>query len=59
MRGDELRAAGFPEAPPEKPPLFIDRLIIKKQSPEKPDEVRVFLRLVAFRHARIPHNRLD
>jgi hypothetical protein len=48
LRGDELRSAGLPEAPLEKPPLFIDRLIIRKQVPEKPDEVRVFLRLASF-----------
>jgi hypothetical protein len=48
LRGDELRSAGYPEAPVEKPPLFIDRLIIRKQSPEKPDEVRIFLRLASF-----------
>jgi len=48
LRGDELRASGFPDAPVEKPPLFIDRVIIRKQSPEKTDEIRVFLRLVAF-----------
>ncbi|SRR6266581_746692 len=48
LRGDELRSSGFPDAPAEKPPLFIDRLIIRKQSPEKPDEIRVFFRLVAF-----------
>ena len=48
LRGDELRSGGFPEAPLEKPPLFIDRVIIRKQSPEKPEEVRVFLRLASF-----------
>jgi hypothetical protein len=48
LRGDELRNSGFPEAPVEKPPLFIDRLMIKKQSPDKPDEVRVFVRLMGF-----------
>jgi len=48
LRGDELRGAGFPAAPVEKPPLFIDRVIVRKQSPEKPDEIRIFLRLAAF-----------
>jgi hypothetical protein len=48
LRGEELRSSGFPDAPMEKPPLFIDRLIIRKQSPEKPDEVRAFVRLVSF-----------
>jgi hypothetical protein len=48
LRGDELRASGMADAPPDKPALFIDRLVIKKQSPEKPDEVRVWMRLVGF-----------
>jgi hypothetical protein len=47
LRGDELRSAGL-EAPPDKPALFIDRLMIKKQTPEKPDEVRVWMRLAGF-----------
>jgi hypothetical protein len=48
LRGEELRGAGLVEAAPDKPALFIDRLIIKKQTPEKPDEVRVWMRLVGF-----------
>ena len=48
LRGDELRTAGFPDAPDDKPPLFIDRLVMKKQSPEKADEVRITLRVVGF-----------
>lgn len=48
LRGEELRGAGLVEAPPDKPALFIDRLIIKKQTPEKPDEVRVWMRLSGF-----------
>src|SRR5215813_9475440 len=48
LRGEELRGAGLAEAPPDKPALFIDRLVIKKQAPEKPDEVRVWMRLVGF-----------
>jgi hypothetical protein len=48
LRGEELRGAGLVEAPPDKPALFIDRLVIKKQSPEKPDEVRVWMRLIGF-----------
>jgi hypothetical protein len=48
LRGDELRAAGLTVAAIEKPPLFIDRLVIKKQSAEKPDDVRVLLRAIGF-----------
>ena len=48
LRTDELRAVGFPDAPASKGLLFIDRLIIKKQAPEKVDEVRVALRASGF-----------
>jgi hypothetical protein len=48
LRAEELRAAGLPEVPRGKPPLLIDRLVIRKQSPEKPDEVRVWLRVVGY-----------
>jgi hypothetical protein len=48
LRGDEIHAAGLPDSTPDKPPLFIDRLIMRKQSPEKPDETRVLLRVVGF-----------
>ena len=46
--GDEIKAAGLPEAPTNKPALFIDRLVMRKQSPQKTDEVRVSLRAVGF-----------
>jgi len=48
LRGDELRKAGFTEARPDKAPLFIDRFIMRKQSPDKPDEVRVSLRALGY-----------
>lgn len=48
LRSDEIKSAGLPEAPPDKAPLFLDRLVIKKQSPDKPDEVRVALRAIGF-----------
>ncbi len=48
LRADEIGAAGLPAAPSDKPPLFVDRLIIQKQSPDKPDEVHVWLRVVGF-----------
>lgn len=48
LRAEELRAAGLPEAPADKPPLFVDRLVVKKQAADKPDEVRVWLRVVGF-----------
>jgi hypothetical protein len=49
LRADEIRAAGLlPDAPADKPVLFVDRLILQKQSPDKPDEVHVWLRAVGF-----------
>jgi hypothetical protein len=48
LRASELRDAGLPASSEDKPPLYIERLMIKKQSPEKPDEVRVWLRAVGF-----------
>jgi hypothetical protein len=48
LRGDEIKAAGLPEAPTNKPALFIDRIQLRKQAPEKPDEVRLMVRVVGF-----------
>ena len=48
LRADELKAAGSPEIRPDKAPLFIERLVMRKQSPDKPDEVRLSLRAVGF-----------
>lgn len=48
LRGGELAPAGLPEVPGGKLPLFIDRVVIRRQSPEKPDETRVWLRVVGY-----------
>jgi len=48
LRADEMRAAGLSEGLTNKAPLFIERLMMKKQGPDKPDEVRVSLRAVGF-----------
>ena len=48
LRAEDLKAAGLPEAPTNKPALFVDRLVLRKQSPDKLDEVRVSLRAVGF-----------
>src|SRR6516225_5740718 len=34
LRADEMSPAGLPEGPPGKLPLFIERLILRKESPE-------------------------
>ena len=48
LRTDELRAAGLPAPDGVKLPLFIDRLIVKKQGADKADEVRLWLQSVGF-----------
>lgn len=48
LRGSELKAAGLAESPGDAPPMFIDRLMLRKESPEKQDEVRLSLRAVGF-----------
>jgi hypothetical protein len=48
LRADEIQAAGLPAAPTNKPAMFIDRLVLRKNSVERPDEVRVSLRAVGF-----------
>lgn len=48
LRAEELKTAGLPEAPTNKPAMFVNRLVLRKQSPDKLDEVRVSLRAVGF-----------
>lgn len=48
LRTAEAQALGLPELPATKPALFIDRVMVRKESPEKPDIVRVELRAVAL-----------
>lgn len=48
LRAPEVKALGLPEADPEKVPLLLDRLVIKRVAPEKPDEVRTWVRLAGF-----------
>jgi hypothetical protein len=48
LRAEEIRAAGLLEAPADKPVLLIDRLLVQKQSADKPDEVHVWVRALGF-----------
>jgi hypothetical protein len=48
LRAQEMSAAGLADAPPGKPPLFIERFVLRKQSPDKPDALQVFLRVAGF-----------
>jgi hypothetical protein len=48
LRAEEINAAGLPEASTNKPAMFIDKLVLRRQSPDKPDEVRLALRIASF-----------
>ncbi len=48
LTAEEIRAAALPPAAHPKAPLFIDRLIIRKEAPDKLDEVRVWVRATGF-----------
>lgn len=48
LRADELKPLGLPESFPAKPVLFIDRLMLRKQAPEKTDDVQLELRTRGF-----------
>ena len=41
LRSDEILERGLPAAAPGKPAYFIDQLLIRKESREKPDEIRL------------------
>jgi hypothetical protein len=48
LRADEIKARGLPEASTNKPALFIDRLFLRKETRDKPDEVRLDLTVCGF-----------
>jgi hypothetical protein len=48
LRAEEIKAAKLPEALPDKPALFVDRLTVRKKTPNKPDEVSASIRVVGF-----------
>ena len=48
LRAEELKPLGLPESFPTRPVLFIDRLMVRKQAPEKPDEVSLELQVRGF-----------
>lgn len=49
LEGGQVQTAlGLAEVPKDKPPLFLEHLVLKKQTPEKPDEVHVLLSVVGF-----------
>ena len=47
LRGDELKATGL-EALTNKPALFIDQILLRKEAPDKPQDVALELTLCSF-----------
>jgi hypothetical protein len=48
LRTAEIEAQNLPAVPANKPALFIDQMVLLKQSPEKLDEVRLTVRVVGY-----------
>jgi hypothetical protein len=48
LLGREIRAQGGPAVSTNKPALFIDRFLLRKESVDKPDEAHLWLRAVGF-----------
>ncbi len=48
MNAAEIKAAGLPESAPVKPPFLISKLMLRKTSPQKLDEVKVDLEVTGF-----------
>lgn len=48
LRLGEIKTQGLPAPSTNKPALFIDRVFLRKETPEKPDEVRLWLRATGF-----------
>lgn len=48
LRAGETQAAGLPDLGPDKPVLFIDRLLLRRENPEQADQVHVWVRLIGF-----------
>ncbi len=48
LRAGEMKAAGLPESSPGKPTLFLDRLLLRKQTPEKLDQVNLQIVVSGF-----------
>jgi hypothetical protein len=48
LRGSELPTLGLPDPPTNKPPFFIDRILTRKHSPERPYDAFLELTLSAW-----------
>ena len=47
-RADEFDEPGLPPALTNKPALFLDRFLIRKEAPAQPDQVSLYLRAVGY-----------
>lgn len=50
LRPAEAEAAGLAALPADKPALFIDRILLRKEAPERPDQVGLLVRVTGFFH---------
>ncbi len=48
LRAEEIKVHNLPEAAPAKPAMFLDRFLLRKQSPDKADEVSLSVRVCGF-----------
>jgi hypothetical protein len=48
LRTDETRNLGITDVSPTKPAFFIDRVLLRKETPEKPEVVRAELRITGM-----------
>ncbi|MEK7685290.1 MAG: hypothetical protein AAB466_07710 [Verrucomicrobiota bacterium] len=48
LRAEEIKVHSLPEAAPAKPAMFLDRFLLRKQSPDKAEEVSLTVRVCGF-----------
>jgi hypothetical protein len=48
LRAEEIKEMGLPETLPSKPALFLDEILLRKNSAEKADEVHLSLKISGF-----------
>jgi hypothetical protein len=54
LRGQELEQVNLPQALTNKPVLFIDRLMLRKSAPDRPEEVQAEIRVTGFVQSAAP-----
>lgn len=48
LRAEEIKTAGLPESGTNKPALFLERVLLRKQTPEKADEINLDVVISGF-----------